>query len=192
MRLTCTQASSEVGRTRQYVSKSLGPHKSVAILLNVLLHFFQTTAESIEDLFHVSSLLHRDDTGVVLLVDPNQKVLVLVVPDATSVGPVASHTSTCQQRWDWFIEQEMIVDQLLLFIVTHTGQWVVSSGQITLERVESWSDNVFHTATFSTCAMGWQRMTFNRAASPNSRAQHILLVELSTCSKLKQRHCLEI
>ena len=97
-RFTSTKASSQVRWASQDVSKSFGPHESMTILLNVLLHLFQSTAESLEYFFHVATFLHGDDPSVILLVDPDQEVLVFVVPDATSVRPVASHTSARQQR----------------------------------------------------------------------------------------------
>ena len=40
-------------------------------------------AEAVEDLLHVASLLHGDDPEVVLLVDPDQEGLSLVVPEET-------------------------------------------------------------------------------------------------------------
>lgn len=43
-------------------------------------HLFQTSAEPVKDPLHVPPFLHGDDPGVILLIDPNQKVLLIVVP----------------------------------------------------------------------------------------------------------------
>lgn len=43
-------------------------------------HLLQADAEASEDLLHVASLLHGDDTQVILLIHPDQEGLVLVVP----------------------------------------------------------------------------------------------------------------
>ena len=56
-----------------------------------LSYLLQTITESGEYLSHVPSLLHGDDSGVVLLIHPHQEVLVLVVPDPSSVRPVSTH-----------------------------------------------------------------------------------------------------
>lgn len=43
-------------------------------------YLLQTNTEAPENLLHVASLLHRDDTQVILLVHPHQEGLVLIVP----------------------------------------------------------------------------------------------------------------
>ena len=37
-------------------------------------------AETLEDSFHVAVLLHGDDTTMILLVDPDQEGLVVIMP----------------------------------------------------------------------------------------------------------------
>lgn len=43
-------------------------------------HLFEPTAEPLEHSRHVASLLHGDDASVVLLIDPDEESLVIVVP----------------------------------------------------------------------------------------------------------------
>lgn len=43
---------------------------------------FETSAEPFKHSLHVPSFLHGDDSGVVLLVDPDQEVLFVVVPES--------------------------------------------------------------------------------------------------------------
>lgn len=43
-------------------------------------YLLQASAEPLKDSLHVSSLLHRDDSCVILLIDPNQECLLNVVP----------------------------------------------------------------------------------------------------------------
>lgn len=45
------------------------------------LYLFESTAESLEHSLHVASLLHGDDSGVVLLIHPDQEGLLIVVPE---------------------------------------------------------------------------------------------------------------
>ena len=44
-------------------------------------YFLDTSGKSAEDTLHVAALLHGDDTDVVLLIDPDQEVLVCVVAE---------------------------------------------------------------------------------------------------------------
>lgn len=43
-------------------------------------HLCEASTETVEHLLHVATLLHRDDTQVVLLIDPDQKGLGIIVP----------------------------------------------------------------------------------------------------------------
>lgn len=44
------------------------------------MHLLQANAEAPEDLPHVATFLHGDDTQVILLIDPHQEGLVVIVP----------------------------------------------------------------------------------------------------------------
>lgn len=56
--------------------------------LGNLLDGFHGAAESLEHCTNVSAWLHRNDAKLVLLVDPDKECLVVVVEDASAVGPV--------------------------------------------------------------------------------------------------------
>lgn len=45
-------------------------------------HLFNTPAEPFKHSLHVSSFLHGYDPCMILLIDPNQEVLLIVVPEA--------------------------------------------------------------------------------------------------------------
>ena len=53
--------------------------------LNVL----GSTAEALEDGTDVGTLLHGDDTKLILFVDPDEESLLSVVEDTSAFGPVA-------------------------------------------------------------------------------------------------------
>ena len=104
-----SQSCPKVGGAGEDVPQVLIPHKLMVVLLNqsfhlhtwpsvkwmVLIssrtHLFESIAESSKDLLHVTSLLHGDDPGVVLLIHPDQERLEMVVPDASSIRPVPGH-----------------------------------------------------------------------------------------------------
>lgn len=45
------------------------------------MYLLESPAESLEHPLHVASLLHGDDSGVVLLIYPDQEGFVVVVPE---------------------------------------------------------------------------------------------------------------
>ena len=54
-------------------------------------YFLESVTEPGENLTHVASFLHGDNSGVVLLIHPYQEGLLVVVPDTSSIRPVSSH-----------------------------------------------------------------------------------------------------
>ena len=44
------------------------------------------------------------------------------MPDTPGIRPVSSHPSGSEQR---LVKEEMIINQLLLFLFCHLGKWVV-------------------------------------------------------------------
>merc|ERR1711862_651380 len=73
------RTSSEVGRASEDETKMLVVHEVVAFLLAALLDCLSSVGEAGKDGFDVITLLHRDNTHVILLVDPDEEVLRLVV-----------------------------------------------------------------------------------------------------------------
>ena len=65
-------------------------HEIVTFLLEDLLDTLGGGGETVEDLNNGSTLLHGDNAHLVLLVNPDEEVLGLVVEDTTGIGPVAA------------------------------------------------------------------------------------------------------
>lgn len=63
---------------------------------------------------------------MVLLVAPDQEGLVVVVEDAASSGPKAAGVCSLEEPIALF-EEEVIVDQLLLHLLAHAGEWIESA-----------------------------------------------------------------
>jgi len=74
-----SQSSSEVGWTGSDIPKMFVVRK-----LANLLNFFCGSAESIKDLNDTSSLLHRNNSKLILLVDPDEESLLDVVEDTSA------------------------------------------------------------------------------------------------------------
>ena len=54
-------------------------------------------AETLEDGADVGTLLHGDDTELILLIDPDEESLGVVVEDTSALGPVAVETAGIEE-----------------------------------------------------------------------------------------------
>merc|ERR1719419_2243342 len=150
------------------------------VLLEDLLNLLQTSAEASEDLLHVASLLHGDDTQVILLVHPDQEGLVVVVPDASGVGPVTGHTGATQQGGDGLVKQEVISDQLLLLSISHGLQGVVLSLELAIQAGQSLNGQLLNKSALATAVVGGQGESLDAAASTDTAGQNIVGVQVVT------------
>merc|ERR1712192_122018 len=100
--------------------------------LNGVLDGLDTLGQSAEHFPDISSLLHGDDTELILLVDPDEEGLLCVVEDTTTLRPVTLHTSNSQVPVSRD-EEEVVVDQLLADLLVHSSQRVVVSGKVSRE-----------------------------------------------------------
>ena len=79
-----THCSSQVGWARCDVAEVV-----VVGELEVLLNLGGSSLKSAEDSLDVGTWLHRDDSKLVLLVDPDQECLLIIVEDASARWPVS-------------------------------------------------------------------------------------------------------
>merc|ERR1712106_902426 len=96
------------------------------LLLDGLLDSLDSLGKPGEDLLHISSLLHGDDAKLILLVDPDEEGLFLVVEDTTTLWPVTLHAGHLQIPVSRD-KEEVVIDQLLADLLVHTSQRVVVS-----------------------------------------------------------------
>jgi len=75
------------------------------------------------------TVFHGNDTELILLVDPDQESLGLVVVDATTLGPVTLHACG-DQVLVARDKEEMVIHQLLAIIFLHSQEWEVRSRKI--------------------------------------------------------------
>ena len=87
-----THGSTEVRRARRNVAKMVvvsEPCDSLDVL--------GSTGEALENSADVSAWLHRDNAQLVLLVDPDQEGLGIVVEDASTLGPVTVESASLKE-----------------------------------------------------------------------------------------------
>lgn len=120
-----SQGSSAIGRTRSDVAQVVVMGK-----LSCALQSRGSSGQAREHGTDVRALLHRDDTQLVLFVDPYEEALGIVMEDASSGGPVSVESSRLKESVTLF-EKEVVVDELLLVSLRHAGKWIVRTLKIT-------------------------------------------------------------
>ena len=88
--------------------------------LNYGFNMLSSSAESLEDACDVSTWLHRNDTKLILLVNPHQESLIFVMEDTSTSWPVSVETTGLQESVS-LLEQEVVSNQLCLFFFGHGG-----------------------------------------------------------------------
>jgi len=89
-----------------------------------------TASKTLEDTLDITTLLHGDDSGLILLIDPQEEGLGIIVEDTSALGPVTLHTSYLQVAVTGH-KQEVVINQLLADSLIHTSQRVVGTSKIT-------------------------------------------------------------
>lgn len=92
---TCPKPCAQVGRAGEDVVPVRVPQELIVLRLEECFNLGEAIAELGEHLLHVVSLLHGDDLQVVLLIHPHQEGLIVIVPNATGIGPAAVATWAC-------------------------------------------------------------------------------------------------
>merc|ERR1712133_231592 len=91
-----------------------------------------TSGQTIKHGSDVSAILHRDDPQLILLIDPGEEGLVLVVEDSTTLWPVTLHTSDLEV-WISGHEEEMVVHELLTNLLAHSCQGEVGTSKVSFQ-----------------------------------------------------------
>jgi len=87
---TGAESSSQVGWASKDETQMVVVHEIVSCTREHFLDDLGGLGESFEDRDNTITLLHGDDSHVVLLIEPDEESLVGVVEDTTGVGPVAT------------------------------------------------------------------------------------------------------
>jgi len=152
-----TETSSEVGRAGEDVSEMVGVHEVGSVLLEDILDGGGGINESLEDGVDVVTLLHGDDSGVILLVNPDKEVFGLVVENTTGVGPVATTSRGKEEGAIRLLEEVTSLSELFSVASGHTvglgsvrsgsSEGVVISLEFTGEVHESSNDEFLNLAS---------------------------------------------
>ena len=73
---------------------------------------------------------------MILLIDPDEESLFVVVEDTSAFGPVSVKTASVKEPVS-FLEEEVIVNQLLLLCWSHGTKGIECASELTFEGVAS-------------------------------------------------------
>jgi len=160
-----TETGSTVGGAGEDETEMIGVHEVGTGSGEDILDSGGGVTESLEDGVNVITFFHGDDSGVILLVDPDKEVLGLVVENTTGVGPVATTSRGEEEGGIGFLEKVTVLLELLGVRLGHTlgllgvgsgsGKREVLSSEITLEGLESSNDESLNLASlFEVVARG--------------------------------------
>merc|ERR1719319_250087 len=158
-------ASTKVGGAGVDVTELLAKAEVLARLsLDRVLDSLDTLGQPAEHLPDSTSLLHGDDTELILLVDPDEEGLLSVVEDATALGPVALHAGNSQVPVSRH-KQEMVVNKLLANLLVHSSQGVVLSSKVSREGLDSVGHQLLNSNTLILGDSGRQTKSINGATN---------------------------
>ena len=84
------------------------------------------SAESVKDFPQVSSILHRDNSELILFVYPDEECLFFVMENASTIRPVSVKTY-CLKESISLLKEEVIFNKLLSLGLSHTVKGIVST-----------------------------------------------------------------
>merc|ERR1719391_1448824 len=123
--------------------------------------------QSAEDSLDITTLLHGDDTGLVLFIDPEEERFGIVVEDTTSLGPVTLHSSDSQVTISTH-EEEMIINKLLSDLLVHSSERIVRSSKIAGQLGQSAAHQLLNIDSLLLGDSGGQTKSINVPSNPDS------------------------
>jgi len=153
-----SKSGSEVGGARGDVTQVV-----VVGEAGFLLNGLSGSGESLEDGSDISTLLHGDDTELILLIDPDEESLGIVVEDTSALWPVSVETTSLEETIS-FLEEEMIINKLLLILGAHGVKGVESSSKVTIKFIASLNDLVHNLVTLLV-GDTWSKREFSQVSA---------------------------
>merc|ERR1712038_797524 len=163
-----SHTSTQVGGARVNVT-ILGIQAEVLsrLLLDRVSNSLDTSCKSLKDTLDISTLLHGDDSELILFIDPDEEGLGIIVEDTSAFGPVSLHTSNCKVSVSRD-EEEVVINKLLSDFLIHASQWVVFTSKITRGGSGGILHKVLNTKTLLLGDSGGKTESVNGTTNPDS------------------------
>lgn len=132
-----------------------------------LLNSVGSTGESVEDGVDVSTVLHGDDSELILFVNPNKEGLVVVMEDTSTRRPVSVEVTGLKETVS-FLEEEMVINKLLLSSCVHAFKRVEVTLKVTFEVVACLNDGIHNIKSLLLGNTRSERVTSKVSTNSNS------------------------
>lgn len=206
----CTDGCAEVGWAEGQESEP-GVSAEFSGLFNLGCSGYHAAVYAAE----VSSHLHGDDSQVVLFVAPHEERLVVVVEDTTAGGPVPKGVGKCTlipahkqvtrlipvsvlpasisslKKAITFLEQKVIINELLLNVLGHTSKRIVSSLELPTKVVKDPLDLTLHllVLSLSETRVEWVSLNGTTASYPGAHNKRTIGVNIHECRQVTKVTC---
>jgi len=127
-----------------------------------------SSGQSLKDSLDISTLLHRNDSQLILFIDPDEESLGGVVEDTSALRPVSLHTSNSEVSVSRD-EEEMIINKLLPDLLVHSSQRIVLSGKVSSEGGSSTLHQLLNSKTLILGNSRRKTKSINRTSNTDSR-----------------------
>jgi len=114
-----------------------------------ILKFFEGEHESFKNLSNIRSLLHGDNSKLILLIYPDKECLIVVMENTSIVWPVSIDATSLKESITFF-EKEVISNQLILLCCSHCSEAIILSCQLSIKCLKCFED-----ITFNLCSLLW-------------------------------------
>ena len=160
--------------------------------LGNLLDFDKGVAKSFENLSDVGSWLHRDNSKLILLIDPGEESFIFVVEDTSIMWPVSVEATSVKESIS-LLEEEVVINELFSIFLRQGVERVIGTLQLTVEFIESFAYLIFDLFSLDGVVQGWTQWERSQVSSnSNSSADdHLSLirweiggVKLDACFRL--------
>jgi len=113
-------------------------------------------------------LLHGNDLEMVFFVDPNEEVLLVVVPDISRVRSISGHASGGKKGRNSLVKEELVRNELFLVLFGHVGKTVVLALEFTIELGKCFTGGGFDLSSFGSSAPWGKSVTSLTVRSTSS------------------------
>merc|ERR1712242_49133 len=129
----CSHSSTQVGWAGVNVTV-FGIQTEVLsrLFLDRVTNSLDAPSKPLKDSLYITTLLHRNDSELILLIDPDKESLGSIVEDTSALRPVSLHTSNSQISVARH-KKEVIINKLLSDLLIHSSQRIVLSSKVSSE-----------------------------------------------------------
>jgi len=163
-----SHTSTKVGGARVHITiLSIQAEVLARFFLDRVLNSLDTKSKTLKHSLNIATILHGNDTELILFIDPDQESLGSIVEDTTTLRPVSLHTSNSQISVTRN-KEEMVINKLLTDRLRHASQWVVFSSKVTREVLDGILHQSLNTKTLFLGNSRGETKSVNGTSNTNS------------------------